>query len=239
MKKLLYSLLIFAPFIGWGQVSVNQKHSSVAAPSGTSLTFTNVSFEAGKFYLIQIVAPVVETPALTQTTANFQLVEYIDFNTPSVTPEWRMVVWRFYATSSFTESITATYSAGVPNKIGNMIVISGLPTSVDNGASYIDELQNDMWEGMQDYETTWNSTSLIRLSFLGINTNPASITPGTNWTEIYDNGAGSLGNGNTGAAIIYAGNTGATLSATLPSGRYSGTIEIGIELPSRRIITIN
>lgn len=243
MKKLLFILLFFA-CKAQGQITItNSAGAFITTDFGSTIQLSDRDYVSGRLYLIAVQVskdtPPNE-PSIAGTSQTWTKVEDVSSRTIA-SPTSRIALFRFLATSTFTENTIITIPTGDLHT-GNSVIeigLSGMVTTGTNGSDAIVQAVTNSADAGSNPSITMAAISSSRnavFSFFTNNANPFGGTPEAGWTELYDGGYATP---NTGAYTMYRmTTTDNTPTVTASASDWAG-IAIEIKSIARRRIIID
>lgn len=244
MKKLLFILLCFA-CKAQAQITItNSTAAYISTDFGTSVILSDRNYVAGRLYLIAFQVSKdtpPDEPSIAGTSQTWTKIADISSRTTG-SPTSRIAVFRFLATSTFTENTTITVPTGGPLHTGRSTVeleLTGMVTTGTNGSDAIVQAVTNSADASANPSITMAAISNSRnavFTFFTNNANPFGGTAEAGWTEEFDNGYGTP---TTGVYVMYRLTTTDNTPVVTASASDWAGIAIEIQSEGRRRINVD
>jgi hypothetical protein len=215
--------------------------SSFSGTSAVTSRSQSMTFDAGALYLwVVSYSGLTTTPTVTGTTSTWNLVSNVTGITTG-TPDHSLSIFRYYATSSFTETVTATFGGTCSGYYHQLFKVTGADVGGTNGSNAIVQAVTAATNSQSPSITMASISNPANTVFMTVTTDVNPYSGGT-----YESGYGSyglVGYTTPNRYIVNLGAVGTTDNTpTYTKATTTNWVGIAIELKAhqtRRIISIN
>jgi hypothetical protein len=241
IKRIICLALVFCFLKGNSQMTLTGSGSSFSGTSAVTSRSQSMTFDAGALYLwVVSYSGLTTTPTVTGTTSTWNLVSNVTGITTGV-PDHSLSVFRYYATSSFTETVTATFGGTCSGYYHQLFKVTGADVTGTNGANAIVQAVTAATNSQSPSITMSSISNPANTVFMTITADVNPYSGGT-WDAGYG-GLTAVGY-TTPDRYIINGYDAATTDNTPTYTKATTTNWVGIAIElkaqqTRRIITIN